>query len=300
MKKEHQSPAQLVTSPYLNSLLVDHRDEFRPYYLDLARALADTTDGELQRFGRRISPCSLVIDQNRCPAILSHIARSFLSIFEGYRIENGMEIWLGSAPPVPNHIDSNLYLGSGRSVVVQVWILLDYFDTNDPEGEPTNNGALECVLPRVPGVMYYGLEKPFVPDGPGSFGRFVDLPDGPIIGGEQMKVGDVLLFANGVMHRKKPSPKGLLRVAMVQRFIRTQEPEEVADPNYMKWFNQARLNVPELQAYDEMANERNPYYVKHKELWSHLDDDIDFTALSKIDRNDYDRLASAIASLGDR
>ena len=279
--------AQLLQNPNLQKYLVDNKEALRNYLLEVETDLLTKDVNTEGRFGKIKAKVSLELDLAKNPPVIANISNMLESCFPGYTLTGGSEIFVGRDAPLMEHTDSGIFVNTGRSMALQLWVLLDFFERDNPDATPEENLALECVLPPITGVMYPGDTASLTPTG------IIEFPHDEIIGGASMVAGDILLFSNNVRHRKPPGTKGVLRFAMAQRFTRTQEPDDVADKNFVKWLAKEMRVRPEL---DQRWAATNPYYERMRPMLADLDEDIDLSKCTKIDLNDYEALGVALST----
>ncbi len=274
--------ASIVGNQELRDFLARHRTTLRNHCLEVFRAHRRVPVGTQYNQGLKHGPFSLGLNASIHP-LLQQLLNAFAEAFPNYELYTP-ELFFGTGKPVRAHNDVSLFLRSGQEVPIQLWVLLESCIMS-PTGatDTARRNALEVGLPVAPGPVYAGTSYSLSPAGkqPVAFKKTV--------GGDDLEIGDTLLFRNGCVHfTRAVKQPGLFRVALALRAIRRDRQE---DDNYLRWMKQ-------LWATDEnLAREARGTYVSSAQrmfLDAVDDEPPDPTRLTKIDANDYTALSRAI------
>jgi hypothetical protein len=267
--------AFIVANAALRELLVSRRRVQLDFYEEASHAVASARFG-VCKFGRVNSPHAIAIEPG-ASEVVDRLVDGFRAALPRYALRD-FELWMGDGVPTPAHNDAYLYLEVGQAVALQFWVLLEA-SIRGPlrEEAQRDKNALECVLPVAPGLVWPGMN-----DVIGPAGR-VDHVTKRVVGGDEMRVGDVLVFTNGVIHGARGNA-GVLRVALAFRAVLAAE-QARDDVDLMLWFRD--LCEADLELRTWLEQQSNPYYRKAKVRWSLLPPRRhDPARLAKIDHHD--------------
>jgi hypothetical protein len=172
-------------------------------------------------------------------------------------------------------------------VGLQFWLLLEATPIDAPsEGEEVerDKNALECFVPAAPGLVWPAMPAVLTPDG------CVDPRPGRPIGGDDLAIGDLLVFKNGVVHRA-PGNAHVFRAALAFRAVPDADAHD-RDVDLLLWFRDVCARDDALR--HALRNDRD--YKSARARWSRLGARAcDRSRLAKIDRHDHRALRKRLA-----
>ena len=289
--RSHEDAA-IVVNESLRESIRRHRREQLAFFQDVQRELKRVRPGAKCKHGRSASERSLFVRRDADPHLGALIAR-FEACLPEYAVKR-IEIWLGGPQATPRHNDAALYVQSGRAVVLQFWVLLEACLLADPTADaPNDKNALECLVPCAPGIVFPGMSTVLTP----REGHVEYRPHG-VVGGDDMAIGDMLVFKNGVIHEAHGSDRVFRAAFAFRAFLkRYDDPEDI---DFMLWVREAVRRDPngdrERDPSPVGRQASNPYFLAAEKAWRKLPErPCDPARLYKIDRNDHAGLRRRLA-----
>jgi len=292
--------AVIVVNESLRQRLRTDREKNLSLFLDMKEVLAGPEVNVPLKYGTKITNRSLGVtaDTRKNLRHLDGVIQGLEQCFPEYKIEIN-ELWLGwndeTAPSsgtrlqfVAPHNDAGVYLKTGVSVPVQIWVLLEscVIGSTPPVDVAKNKNALECYLPICNGVMFPGMTKAITPEGPKEW-----MPQ-KTVGGDDMMIGDILLFKTGVVRRSTPAVGNFFRAALGLVAILKSDLDQI-DDNFRLWFKEVMESQKDILKLDV----NSPYFSRMGKLLADLPEKpVDYSRLKKKDNNDFDGLIKRLQS----
>jgi hypothetical protein len=298
--------AVVVVNESLREKFKADREDNLALFLDIKNELTKSELHAPFKYGIKHSGRSVTVTAESRGSLgnLDPIIGQLVECFPEYQIEL-LELWLSwsektsqiQAKPVHvgPHTDVAVYLRSGTSVPLQIWILLESCSLSKPqESVAKDKSALECYLQICDGVLFPCMDKVLTPKG------LVDWNPRVSIGGDQMLPGDILLFKNGVAYQNGPAVDDVFRVALGFKAILKNELAQI-DERFRLWFREAMRNGhklglgPEMPYFDRtrqlLAGFPESYLQRMKSLIVDLPEQpVDYSRLVKKDHNDFSEI----------
>lgn len=278
-----QDDATIVRNPTLRELVRAQRREQIEFLIEARRLVEEAPLRTHHRYGVVNSRASLGVTPDSS-AYIAHLMAAFQACLPDYTLFE-FELWFGSERPTPAHNDAVFYLKTGQTVALQFWLLIEAcrmpISGGAPEEVPHGKNALECLVPAVPGVMFPAMTRVLTREG------LVDYRAEQIVGGDDMAIGDCLLFKNSVIHTA-PGSGETFRAALAFRAHLAGE-DYSSDVDTLLWFRDELRRNEALER--RLVTTENPYFQRVVDrLKSFPGDGPDLSRVCKVDRNDYPSL----------
>jgi hypothetical protein len=275
-----QDDATIVRNASLRELVRSRRRDQLGFLMEARRLVEEAPLRTHHAYGVVNSRASLGVTPGSSPYI-AHLMAAFEACLPDYTLFE-FELWFGSERPTPPHNDAVFYLKTGQTVALQFWLLIEACPMPAAAGaltdSPGGKNALQCLVPAVPGVMFPGMTGVLTRDG------LVDYHAEQIVGGDDMSIGDCLLFKNSVIHTSAGS-SDTFRAALAFRAHLAGE-DYSSDMDTLLWFRDELRKNEALE--QRLVTTENPYFqrVVHR-LKSIPGGAPDLSRVCKVDRNDY-------------
>ena len=279
--------AVLLSNDSLRRGVLEHRREQLEFLLEAQRLVREQPLYSRCAHGIVNSRNSLGVgpeSERRVGALIAEFERCLpeYTLFE-------FELWFGGEAPTPPHNDAVFYLTTGQTVALQFWLLLEACTiggSGEPVDAPRGKNALECLLPVAPGVMFPGMTHVLTRDGQ------VEHRAERVVGGDEMAIGDLLLFKNGVIHTA-PGSRDTFRAALAFRAHLSAE-DYAGDVDTLLWFRDELRRNPELE--ERLIHSGNPYFHRVvRQLKATPGEGPDLSRVRKVDRHDHAALRARLA-----
>jgi len=283
-----QDDATIVRNASLRELVRAQRRQQIAFLIEARRLVEEAPLRTHHAHGVVNSRASLGVTPDSNPFI-AHLMAGFQACLPDYTLFE-FELWFGSERPTPPHNDAVFYLKTGQTVALQFWVLIEAcrmpISADALKEAPSGKNALQCLVPAVPGVMFPGMSAVLTREG------MVEYRADEVVGGDDMSIGDCLLFKNSVIHTA-PGSTDTFRAALAFRAHLAGE-DYSSDVDTLLWFRDELRRNEALER--RLVTTRNPYFQRVVDrLKSIPGDGPDLSRVCKVDRNDYAALRKRLA-----